>query len=154
MFTRVLVGVVFGLVATGSVGADSPRDQEEFRAVELKLEGKWVTNTVYTGDGRIIEVQSNSGKPFLELVFEGAYFTEMLAGAKRRGTCSAYLVKGSGEIDLTSTTGMQKGIFRFDGEDTLILCLAEPGEDRPTEFEIKKGSGRVFSFFKLNRQKP
>jgi uncharacterized protein (TIGR03067 family) len=153
MLTRVVVGAVIYLVAIGPVGADSPRDQEEFRAVEtLKLEGEWATNRVYLDEGGIVEVQLNSGKPFIELVFEGDHFTLMLAGQKQRGTCSAYLVKGSGEIDLTSTTGKQKGIFRFDGGDTLILCLAEAGKDRPTEFESKNESGHVF--LKLNRQKP
>jgi uncharacterized protein (TIGR03067 family) len=153
MFNRVVAGAIWGLVAVGPVGADNPKNLDEFRADQtLKLEGEWGTNRVYRDDGGIFEAQLNSGLPFIVLAVEGNHFTLIVGGKKRGGGfCSAY-DKESGEVDLTTTTGVQKGIFHLDGEGTLILCLAEPGKDRPTGFESKEGSGHVF--LKLKKQKP
>jgi uncharacterized protein (TIGR03067 family) len=43
-----------------------------------------------------------------------------------------------------------KGIYRFDGE-TLTICIASAGKDRPTEFTSEPGSGRML--YVLKRKK-
>ncbi len=43
------------------------------------------------------------------------------------------------------------GIYELDG-DTLKLCFAHPGEERPKEFTTKSGTGFLFCVYK--RQKP
>src|SRR3954471_16806114 len=43
------------------------------------------------------------------------------------------------------------GIYELDG-DTLKVCFARPGEERPKEFSTKSGSGFLFCVYK--RQKP
>jgi uncharacterized protein (TIGR03067 family) len=43
------------------------------------------------------------------------------------------------------------GIYELDG-DTLKLCFARPGEERPKEFTTKSGTGFLFCVYK--RQKP
>jgi uncharacterized protein (TIGR03067 family) len=50
-------------------------------------------------------------------------------------------------IDVKITSGDDKGkvvkaIYWFDG-DKVILCLAEPGKDRPKEFAAKEGTGHT-----------
>ena len=43
------------------------------------------------------------------------------------------------------------GIYEIDG-DTMKVCFAMPGKDRPTEFTTMKGSG--FLYIEYKRQKP
>lgn len=50
--------------------------------------------------------------------------------------------KKPGHIDVTPTTGPNKGkvslgIYAFEG-DKLKLCVASPGEKRPTDFKVDK----------------
>ncbi len=43
------------------------------------------------------------------------------------------------------------GIVKLDG-DTLTICFAEPGKDRPTKFESTPGSGLVLAVHKRAKQ--
>jgi len=59
-------------------------------------------------------------------------------------------------MDMTPSEGRYKdktllGIYELDG-DTLKICFAEPGKDRPTDFTSKAGSGVVLAIHK--REKP
>jgi uncharacterized protein (TIGR03067 family) len=60
-------------------------------------------------------------------------------------------------IDLKIASGADidkvvKGIYKLDG-DTLTICVAEPGKDRPKAFEAKMGTGHTLLVFKREKKK-
>jgi len=59
-------------------------------------------------------------------------------------------------IDYMMTEGLTKGktqlgIYELDG-DMVKFCFAKPGQDRPTEFVTKEGSGRTLSVWKREKK--
>jgi uncharacterized protein (TIGR03067 family) len=59
-------------------------------------------------------------------------------------------------IDYMMTEGLTKGktqlgIYELD-DDTVKFCFAKPGQDRPTEFVTKEGSGRTLSVWKREKK--
>lgn len=59
-------------------------------------------------------------------------------------------------MDRTPADGPQKDktllcIYELDG-DTLKLCVAPAGKERPTEFSSKAGSGHILSVFKREKK--
>jgi hypothetical protein len=123
--TRALAGTVVALAAVGVAGADNPRDRDEGKAVAAKLEGKWVAN-VFTLDGRERREYN------VTFTFKGEGVTFSLGGKGRDGKWA--VANGTFEIDVMGW----KGIARFDGFDTLTVCLDLLGNGRPTEFETGK----------------
>ena len=156
--TRALSGMVLALVAVGVAAADNPRERDEGKVVASSRSphGEWMATEFFLDAQKIglamnAGKPANVGKPVIKFVFDGnRYSTRKVGGEEQEGTYTASILKG--EIDLTSTTGVQKGIVRFDGEDSLTLCIGAAGKDRPAEFECKKGSGRLL--VTLKRLKP
>jgi uncharacterized protein (TIGR03067 family) len=72
------------------------------------------------------------------LTIEGTYTIDPAAKPKR--------------METTPSSGPYKdkpllGIYELDG-DTLKICYASPGKERPTEFTSKEGSGWILSVHK------
>jgi hypothetical protein len=121
---------VFALVVVGFSGADGVKERDEGKAVAAKLEGKWVSN-VFTLDGR------ERREYIVTFTFKGDGVTFSLGGKGRGGKWA--VANGTFEIDC----GL-KGIARFDGMDTLTVCLDILGMERPTKFESgEKLPGRI-----------
>ena len=79
------------------------------------------------------------------IVVKGRTFTTVGMGATYNGTVAIDTTKAPKTIDLTFTTGPQKGtinpgIYELDGE-TWRLCLQTRGQDRPARFATKAGTG-------------
>jgi uncharacterized protein (TIGR03067 family) len=58
-------------------------------------------------------------------------------------------------LDVKITSGSDsgkvvKGIYKLDG-DTLTICVAEPGKDRPEAFAAKAGSGHTLMVLKRKK---
>ena len=59
-------------------------------------------------------------------------------------------------IDMEQVVGEHKGkiiqgIYEIDG-DTLRVCLAQPGKERPTEFSAKAGSSNALAVYKREKK--
>jgi hypothetical protein len=146
--TRALAGTVLTLVAIGVAGADVTKERDEGKAVAVKLAGEWASNGVFNGESEL-DVLLNSGEPYIVFKFTGDGYTKRIGNNVWKGQLlSACIVKGAGEINLGFALNVQRGIVQFDGADTLTLCLAPPGEDRPTEFKVKKDSGQLLMVLK------
>jgi uncharacterized protein (TIGR03067 family) len=64
--------------------------------------------------------------------------------------------KNAKAIDVTYTEGEKKGktvpgIYEIDG-DTVRVCFSRPGDDRPSEFSAKAGSGRTLVVYKREKK--
>jgi uncharacterized protein (TIGR03067 family) len=101
-----------------------------YREVDGKKSSEeWIKDVIGTGDG--------SG------AFSVRRGDKMIAEA----TVQLDPTKKPKTIDVNFTKGEHKGktvlgIYEFEG-DTFRVCVARPGDERPTEFSAKAGSGRT-----------
>jgi RNA polymerase sigma-70 factor (ECF subfamily) len=149
--TAMLV-VGIALVAGGTglayrAQAQVPKQEKALESNQEKaIEGSWVTESIVR-DGKTLDeskgVTFEFGKDTLTIIHEG--------GRLEPGTHKYKL--GTSEmpmtIDLKTTRPddkemASKGIYSLKG-DTLIICLAEPGADRPTELRATAGSGTTLT---------
>jgi hypothetical protein len=117
MFTRVVAGAVFGLVAVGVVGqADAPTDKDEFKTVLLRggetctvrgtvtFQGKPVgkgTITFHTKQGEAIEAEIKFGEYSAENVPVGMFRLTI----KAAGVPAKYADKDKTEIQFQVSRG-------------------------------------------------
>jgi uncharacterized protein (TIGR03067 family) len=106
-----------------------------------KLEGRWIVVS-HTLDGD--EQDSKGDKVHIA---KGRFTLEEHSGEVQKATYKEDTSKKPSHIDFTAVEGIQKGqvfkgIFMLTG-NRLTLCLARPGDDRPTEASSKEGSGHI-----------
>jgi uncharacterized protein (TIGR03067 family) len=142
------LGVVCLLAAGLSARADdAKKDQEK----ELKdLEGTWKTASREV-DGK--KVPDEEVKKITLTIGAGGKAALLSDGtAIGKADLTVNPAKKPKEIDLLLTEGENKGktargIYELSA-DTLRVCYAAPGKDRPTEFSSKPGSGNTLSVYK------
>jgi uncharacterized protein (TIGR03067 family) len=124
------------------LAADAPVvDKEELK----NLQGKWIV-TVHEHGG--VKLPAKELAKLSVEVDEGRV-TAKESGELREGTTIIGLDPKAkpATLDLKVATGddagkVVKAIWKRSGK-TLTVCYAEPGKDRPKEFEAKKDSGHT-----------
>jgi len=142
---RRIVAIAVGVLLASHLPWGGGDDKEE-----KGLKGRWVSEK-FVWAGR----ESEDGEQVTLVIGADSvswqYAKTTGKAAKTTGNTYSYKLdpsKKPPEIDLTITDGEFKGktfpgIYQLDG-DTLKLCRAQPGQERPTEFASKKGSDTIF----------
>jgi uncharacterized protein (TIGR03067 family) len=139
-----LVGVVLAVANTLSVQGDNPDPsavKQEKAEKSSKFEGRWIVVSS-TVDGDAQDMQGDRVN-----IAKGKIKVEEHGGEVQEGTYEADTTKKPHHIDVTPMHGKDKGkvfkgILIFD-ENLLKICLARPGDDRPTEASSQEGSGHL-----------
>jgi uncharacterized protein (TIGR03067 family) len=145
----VTVSLALGLLLPILLRADDAQ-----KTLDKALNGKW-EGTSITSDG-----EKAPAEFFMTLLVENDKFT-MTEGTRItliiddddkehevedsdtfKGTIKVDMNSSPKTIDFTWQDGTMKGIYDIKG-NVMRLCTANVGEDRPTEFSSKKGSGWV-----------
>jgi uncharacterized protein (TIGR03067 family) len=117
-------------------------------AKDEALEGKWKIVSVER-DGKIDDKWTDGER----VMKDGKYEMTPAKGDAVKGGYKLIELKSKFKaIDFTPAGGQYKdktlqGIYAIDG-DTLKICFAEPGKDRPTEFSSK---GNVLTILKREK---
>jgi uncharacterized protein (TIGR03067 family) len=141
--SRVIAEVIM-LVLMGMLTLLVGAPPEEKAAGETdKLEGHWRMVSIEFDGAQMPAQQVND----YSLSFKAGKFTSHLAGERKTGTYKTDPTKKPKSIDIVADDGPSKGknwslIYSLEG-NTLRICGAEVGKDRPTAFEAKKESGNI-----------
>jgi uncharacterized protein (TIGR03067 family) len=126
--------------------------KQEKAAKSSKFEGRWiVVSGTVDGDGQ--DMQGDKVH-----ISEGKITLEEQDGNVQEATYEADTTKNPHHIDLKPTQGkdkgkVHKGILIFE-ENLLKLCLARPGDDRPSEASSKEGSGHILLVLEPAKSEP
>lgn len=111
------------------------------------LQGKWSVVSL-TRDGKTEAISKDAVR-----VMDGdAYTMKLHQLLTIKGTFKIDPTTNPKAIETTASTGPYKdkpllGIYELDG-DSLKICYAPSGKDRPTEFSSKAGSGWILTVHK------
>jgi uncharacterized protein (TIGR03067 family) len=149
-----VLAIVSLFAAVWSQAADG-KAKEEAVAKDLQA---------FKGTWRMISKEVD-GKKFSEeeikdviATFDGSGKCSVRRGDKviGEGTVKFDPTKKPKTVDVTFTEGEHKGqtvlgIYEIDS-DAFRVCVARPGDDRPTEFSAKAGSGRTLIVYKREKK--
>jgi uncharacterized protein (TIGR03067 family) len=150
-----LVAGVFVFANAMSVQGGNPDPiavKQEKAEKSSKFEGRWtVVSGTVDGDGQDMvgdKVHISKGK----------FTLEEQDGNEQEATYEVDTTKKPHHIDLKSTQGkdkgnVHKGILIFE-DNLLKICLARPGDDRPTEASSKEGSGHILLVLEPAKAEP
>jgi uncharacterized protein (TIGR03067 family) len=142
------VGLVF--VGFGSLLAAGDAKDEAIKKDRKKYEGTWQVISLEVDGNQAAE--ENAKKITVINEADGKWAIEVEGKVVARGTSEIDPTKKPKAVDLTVTEGENSGktalgIYEF-GDDTRKVCLAQPGQERPTEFAAPAGSGHVLAVLK------
>jgi uncharacterized protein (TIGR03067 family) len=143
-----LLAVAVGIVAVGVLGArDAAGDELK------KLEGIWKIESLQDSGKEASREETQRITLEIKGTTLSARAGDRSAG---KGTVKLDPSKTPKAIDLTPEEGPEKGktglgIYQLEG-DTLKICIAEPGKERPKEFVSKPGTQTTLMV--LKRVKP
>jgi uncharacterized protein (TIGR03067 family) len=144
---RIASGLLAGVLAVVNAQGDQSANPDPIAAKQVKtekpakFEGQWIVVSG-TVDGDAQDMKGDKVH-----LAKGKLTIEEQNGEKQEGTYEADTSKKPGHIDVTPTQGKDKdklfkGILILEGNQ-LTICLARPGDDRPTAAASKEGSGHI-----------
>jgi uncharacterized protein (TIGR03067 family) len=134
---------VFILAAAESPDA-SKKDLE-------RMQGDWAAESMVR-DGQAFP--DEDAQAYFRTVQGDTYTVFRFRKVAGKGTMKIDATKNPKTVDFTPDGGKVPplaGIYALDG-DTLKLCTALPGKDRPTKFESSEGSGFSLSVWRRERK--
>jgi uncharacterized protein (TIGR03067 family) len=146
MRRHALLALAAGCLIAAELGAD---DKDL-----AKLDGTWAVQSVEVGGMKFPdEALKNFPGP---LTIKGGKWALKAGERTQTGTFTADAAKKPARMDVKPENGANAGktlqaIYRLDG-DTLKVCYAPPGQDRPTAFDTKDKAGYALIGYK--REKP
>jgi uncharacterized protein (TIGR03067 family) len=141
------------LVAAGLLlAADAPRDEAAKKDLE-RMQGDWAADS-YVQDG--VEVPRDDAQSLFRTVKGNGYTVFRFNKAIGKGTFTLDATKRPRAIDARPAAGKGEappilGIYELDG-DTLKLCFAMPGKERPAAFTSRPGSGHVLTVWRREKK--
>jgi uncharacterized protein (TIGR03067 family) len=134
------------------LAVSATRGQDDVAKKDLKaMEGTWAV-TVHEVSGMKISEEDNK-KADAKLIVKDGKYTVFFGGMQiATGTIKLDTSKKPKQLDAIAEDGPTKGmampgIYQIEGE-TMKVCFAQPGKDRPTEFTTKEGSGQMLLSYK------
>jgi uncharacterized protein (TIGR03067 family) len=130
--------------------------QDDLKKEMARLEGEW---SMVSGEANGFAMPKEMLKSGKRVAQDGETTISFGAQVYFRAKYTLDPTKKPRAIDYQMTEGPTKGkthlgIYELDG-DTLRLCFAAPGRERPTEFTAREGSQRTLSVWKrITRQDP
>jgi uncharacterized protein (TIGR03067 family) len=141
------------LVMTCAPALAAAADDDAVKSEMSRLEGTWTMVSGERGGMKMDNMMVKSGKRVVKDGETTVTFGEMLW---MKAKFSVNPTKSPKTIDYTLLSGEDKGkqqlgIYELDG-DTLKICYASPGADRPTLFTTSAGDGHTASVWKKSKQ--
>jgi uncharacterized protein (TIGR03067 family) len=155
---RLAGSLVTGMLAFANAmsahgGKSCPIAVKQEKAEESpKFEGRWTVVSA-TVDGDAQDMQGDKVH-----ISKGKFTLREQDGNEQEATYEADTTKKPHHIDFKPTQGndkgkLHKGILILE-EKQLKLCLARPGDDRPTEASSKEGSGHILLVLEPAKSEP
>jgi uncharacterized protein (TIGR03067 family) len=132
-----------GSLPAAQVSTDEPLTDKE------QLQGTWML-TALERDGKAVP-KAPLERLRLKITFNGNKVTFEYPDHTELGTYQVDPTTEPKTIDVVTELDTSKGIYRLEG-DTLTICGAPNGEERPTQFASKRGTRQTL--FVLKRHKP
>jgi uncharacterized protein (TIGR03067 family) len=138
MKRALLLACVAGLLIAADAKDDAAKEEMK------KFQGSWDTTAEVNG--------KKLPDPATVIIKDNTYTVKVKDKKLEEGTLKVDPSKKPKAIDSTAGDGADKGktmlgIYEIDG-DTIKICFAMPGKDRPKEFVTKEGSDTVLYVMK------
>ena len=152
---RLHVVVVLGLgclVAALTIGRAGAQDDAAKKEMK-KLEGTWATVSIEAAGQKVTDEDKIKTR---KLTMKGEKYTLKVGDETVQGTIDINPTKKPKTIDVKPDSGSNKGktllgIYELDG-DSLKICLALPGRDRPTAFATAAENGQQVVVYKREKR--
>jgi uncharacterized protein (TIGR03067 family) len=148
-----MLSVLIFIFVSALVSVAAPPQAGATKADLEKLQGDWAEVSVCV-DG--VKASDDEAQSIFQTIKGDRYTLSLFNKSLVKGTLKIDATKKPKTIDMTTTDGPGKdtttlGVYEIDG-DTLKICSAQPGKDRPQDLTSKKGSGHVLSVWEREKK--
>jgi uncharacterized protein (TIGR03067 family) len=129
-----------GVVAIGLLIAADDAEKDDTVKDKESLKGTWIVQSSER-DGQADERSKDA-----TVTFDGDSVTVMTKDKEQKATFTLDATKKPKTIDFTPSEESEKdkvvlGIYSLDKDELKVCFTSRPGDERPTEFSAKEGTG-------------